>query len=99
MKKAIGLAIAIVMPFLMGSAFLTSRSATAPPESDSAATIQAPAQISNTPATEDDDDATVDLLGNPVSAAIAKYKFDATGSLYESHSPQTELPRLAPPKS
>jgi hypothetical protein len=41
----------------------------------------------------------VDVLGNPVSDAVAKYKLDAAGSLYELHSPQTELPRLGAPKS
>ena len=41
----------------------------------------------------------VDLMGNEVTDAVAKYKFDATGSLYETHSPQTELPRLGSPKS
>ena len=41
----------------------------------------------------------VDLYGNEVTQAIAKYQFDATGSLYETHSPQTELPRLGSPKS
>ena len=41
----------------------------------------------------------VDLNGNEVTEAVAKYKFDATGSLYETHSPQTELPRLGSPKS
>jgi hypothetical protein len=40
-----------------------------------------------------------DLYGNDVASAVAKYSFDATGSLYEVHSPQTELPRLASPKS
>jgi len=46
-----------------------------------------------------DADAPVDLLGNEVTDAVAKYRFDATGSLYETHSPQTELPRLSSPKS
>ena len=40
-----------------------------------------------------------DFYGNDVSPAVAKYSFDATGSLYEVHSPQTELPRLGSPKS
>ncbi len=52
-----------------------------------------------TSGTNEDDDSVADVLGNPVNAAVAKYKVDATGGLYESHSPQTELPRLAPPKS
>jgi hypothetical protein len=41
----------------------------------------------------------VDLFGNEVTDAVAKYKLDSAGSLYELHSPQTELPRLGSPKS
>jgi hypothetical protein len=41
----------------------------------------------------------VDLYGNEVTDAIATYTFDQAGSLYELHSPQTELPRLGIPKS
>ena len=39
-----------------------------------------------------------DLYGNEVIEAVAKYKLDETGSLYEVHSPETELPQpgLAP---
>jgi len=47
----------------------------------------------------DGEDGVRDLYGNDVASAVAKYSFDATGSLYEVHSPQTELPRLASPKS
>jgi hypothetical protein len=46
-----------------------------------------------------DDGAAVDLYGNEVSDAIATYSLDPAGSLYELHSPQTELPRLGAPKS
>ena len=49
--------------------------------------------------TTDDGEGTVDLFGNEVTDAVAKYKFDRTGSLYELHSPQTELPRLGSPKT
>jgi len=48
---------------------------------------------------DEDDDSLPDLRGNRVNDAVAKYKVDAAGGLYELHSPQTELPRLAPPKS
>ena len=44
-------------------------------------------------------DGTVDLYGNEVIDAVATYSLDPAGSLYELHSPQTELPRLASPKS
>ncbi len=42
---------------------------------------------------------TIDLYGNEVSDAVAEYTLDPAGSLYELHSPQTELPRLGIPKS
>jgi hypothetical protein len=45
------------------------------------------------------EDEVKDLYGNEVTAAVATYKFDATGTLYELHSPQTELAHLASPKS
>ena len=41
----------------------------------------------------------IDLYGNGVSPAVATYSLDALGSLYEEHSPQTELPRLGSPKT
>ena len=41
----------------------------------------------------------VDLYGNEVSHAVATYTYDHAGSLYEEHSPQTEVPRLTPPIS
>jgi hypothetical protein len=40
-----------------------------------------------------------DLYGNEVSDAVARYRLDDDGSLYEVHSPQTELPRLTSPIS
>jgi hypothetical protein len=42
---------------------------------------------------------TVDLYGNEVSDAVAKYRVDTTGSVYELHSPHTELPKLRSPKT
>ena len=41
----------------------------------------------------------VDLYGNEITDAVAKYKLDASGMLYEMHSPDTEVPRLKPPKT
>jgi hypothetical protein len=38
-----------------------------------------------------------DLYGNEVSDAVATYKRDRAGSVYEEHSPQTEVPRLTSP--
>jgi hypothetical protein len=50
-------------------------------------------------AEEEDAKGSPDLYGNEVRDAVTKYKLDDTGSLYEVHSPQTELPRLASPTS
>ena len=47
----------------------------------------------------DDGSGFMDLYGNEVTDAVATYTFDQSGSLYELHSPQTELPRLGIPKS
>ena len=47
----------------------------------------------------DSNDAFTDLYGNEINDALATYTFDQSGSLYELHSPQTELPRLGSPKS
>jgi hypothetical protein len=43
-------------------------------------------------------EAPLDFNGNEIRQAIARYKVDPTGVLYEEHSPDTEVPRLAPPK-
>ena len=51
------------------------------------------------PPREIEDDGSLDLYGNDVTDAVAKYKLDSDGSLYELHSPQTQLPRLGSPKS
>jgi hypothetical protein len=41
----------------------------------------------------------IDLHGNEVIDAVATYSLDPAGSLYEEHSPQTELPQLGVPQS
>lgn len=63
-----------------------------------------PSHTSAVPGTDPDldrdaADGAVDLLGNDVTDAVARYSLDATGSLYEVHSPQTEIPKLGSPKS
>ena len=39
-----------------------------------------------------------DFFGNDVSEAIARYRLDDNGDLYEVHSPEIELARLPSPK-
>lgn len=48
---------------------------------------------------ESNQDEATDVYGNRVTPAVATYQLDATGTLYELHSPQTQLPRLKSPKS
>lgn len=55
--------------------------------------------VPDTDRRQDEDDSSIDLSGNDVTDAVARYRLDATGSLYEVHSPQTEIPRLGSPKS
>jgi hypothetical protein len=43
-------------------------------------------------------DSPVDLTGNELRRAVALYQFDAKGEVYEEHSPETEVVRLAPPE-
>ena len=38
-----------------------------------------------------------DLYGNDVSTAVATYQSDRAGSVYEEHSPNTQVARLKPP--
>jgi hypothetical protein len=61
--------------------------------------LPASAETHDDPDAGDPSEAFTDLYGNEVSDAIATYTFDRSGSLYELHSPQTELPRLGIPKS
>lgn len=41
----------------------------------------------------------VDLLGNEVEDAVADYRIDLGGDVYERHSPETAVPKLGSPSS
>jgi hypothetical protein len=103
----------VAFPILVASAFFTPQlltRSTSIDESRSAepASITEP-DVRETPAalpagdppgqSNDVVDSFTDLYGNEVTDAVATYTFDQSGSLYELHSPQTELPRLGIPKS
>ena len=68
--------------------------------------IHAPAHAHDTPApgpmgpardVPDDVPRSIDLRGNEIARPVARYRVDARGTLYEVHSPQTEVPRLKAP--
>jgi hypothetical protein len=44
-------------------------------------------------------DSRFDLFGNEVEEAVADYRIDLRGGLYERHSPDTAVPRLGSPKT
>ena len=74
------------------------------PEMDSPSPLRAtkgvdPIAITSQSRRDEDVADAVDFYGNEVNAAIATYRLDRTGALYELHSPQTEVPQLPPPKS
>jgi hypothetical protein len=101
--------LAVAFAILVAGAFFTpqlvTRIAGAPSSAESAVPVPAvpdveySANAGDKPDPGDASDGFTDLYGNEVTDAIATYTFDRSGSLYELHSPQTELPRLGIPKS
>jgi len=77
-------AVALTMTFTLSGLVATTLAPT--PPGRQVATEPAPARAS-------------DRFGNEISPAVATYKLDTTGLLYEEHSPQTELPQLGVPRS
>ncbi len=92
----------VIMPVALAGMFLTSSTVTTS-RTPALRTMKmiAPDDLSNHVEIIDpqDSEGTVDLYGNEVSDAVAKYRIGVTGSLYELHSPHTELPHLGSPKS
>ena len=39
----------------------------------------------------------IDLFGNEIERAVSDYRVDYTGDIYEAHSPDTAITRLAAP--
>jgi hypothetical protein len=104
LRKAFGFAVAALMPFIAAAALLNPRPVTVSLPADVNANHLpvvpgAPMGDRDQGKGPDQSEGPTDLLGNPVTDAVARYKFDATGSLYELHSPQTEVPKLRPPKT
>lgn len=101
LRKLFGLAIAVFIPLAVAASVLTPRPVTISLPIGNESNRVAPVPPSHPESSTDPEvrEEPTDLLGNTVTDAVARYKFDATGSLYEVHSPQTEVPRLRPPKT
>ena len=112
MKVVRGLGWAVALPIVAAGAFWTPRLVTGSHSeawqpsaaADRVLVPEAPVRESAREQADprdpsDEAEGFVDLYGNDVTDAVATYTFDQAGSLYELHSPQTELPRLGIPKS
>jgi hypothetical protein len=100
-KAAARIGSVLVILVLMTCALFTSPTVTSsrPARTGHALTVAAADDGRQADTHRDAPDGAVDLYGNEVIDAIATYSLDPAGSLYELHSPQTELPRLGSPKS
>lgn len=49
--------------------------------------------------TIDSDEPRFDLFGNEIDVAIADYRLDRRGTIYERHSPDTAVSKLGSPKT
>ena len=72
---------------------------TAPPIASSSVLLIDPEANAGADASAIDDDAPqrLDVRGNEIARPVARYQVDERGSLYEVHSPETEVPRLKAP--
>ncbi len=72
---------------------------TAPPVASSSASLVDPEAVEERATSASDNDAPqrLDVRGNEIARPLARYRVDERGSLYEVHSPQTEVPRLKAP--
>ena len=72
---------------------------TGPPAASSSASLIEPGVVDRGESTPVDHDAPqrLDVRGNEIARPVARYRVDERGSLYEVHSPETEVPRLKSP--
>lgn len=96
-RIAIGLTITATLA--IGAAVRAPRTSASSSGIQPVSAVLAPLDDSTAPAASVDADGQRDLNGNDVTDAVATYRLGADGNLYEAHSPQTELPKLGPPKS
>jgi hypothetical protein len=101
-RVALRVGLVVLVPITLGCARLAPELIVPPThaaatQSVASSTELLPPRTFAPPREREDDE--IDLYGNDVSDAVAKYQLDSDGSLYELHSPQTQLARLASPKT
>ncbi len=74
---------------------------TATPAEITAQSVSPAGESFSSPSAELDDsiEPQLDLLGNEVEDALADYRIDLGGGIYERHSPETAVPRLGSPST
>jgi hypothetical protein len=92
----------LLIPELRFDPFSTARpyaADTAPPAASSSASLVDPGEATGgeTSAADNDAPQRLDVRGNEIARPVARYRVDERGSLYEVHSPGTEVPRLKAP--
>ncbi len=98
--------VGLLLVLTAGLSFTTASAKTPGPQSvaasqDPGQMLAHPAGPEGTPSLNDEDDpddgSQVDLEGDEVTPAIANYRFDSQGNIYETHAPHTEVPHLGRP--
>jgi hypothetical protein len=92
----------LLLPDLLFDPFTTPRpyeAHTPPPAASSSASLIDPGAMTEAESSAADSDAPhqLDVRGNEIARPVARYRVDERGSLYEVHSPETEVPRLKSP--
>ena len=100
----IGIAVIWVAALLAGRIMGQATAASGIPATSAEVTAQPAdraASVLIEPSVEADDplDPRVDLFGNEVEDALADYRIDHGGDVYEQHSPETALQKLGSPST
>ena len=102
-RVALRVGLVALLPITLGCARLAPELIAPPPHAaatrPAASSTEPLPSRTFVPARDREEDDEIDLYGNDVSDAVAKYKLDSDGSLYELHSPQTQLLHLGSPKT
>jgi hypothetical protein len=100
----IGIGVVWVLALLAGRAGWHSGFASAIAATSAEITVpvaQTASEVAGAPSMEANDsaDPRVDLLGNEIEDAVADYRIDLGGGVYERHSPETAVPKLGSPST
>jgi hypothetical protein len=87
----------IFSPRTLSGSVSVPASAPSGPSASASLIDPAASEGSGTDGTVDDVGQRMDVRGNEITRPVARYRVDERGSMYEVHSPQTEIARLKAP--